>query len=31
MEIKLEKVGAGFTDEYLKDIDLYFSNNEWCF
>lgn len=31
MEIKLEKVGAGFTDEYLKDIDLSFSNNEWCF
>ena len=31
MEIKLEKVGAGFTNEYLKDIDLSFSNNEWCF
>lgn len=31
MEIKLERVGAGFSDEYLKEIDLSFSNNEWCF
>lgn len=31
MEIELEKVRAGFSDEYLKDISLKFSGNEWCF
>lgn len=31
MEIKLEKINSGYTDEYLKDINLLFSSNEWTF
>lgn len=31
MEIKLEKISAGFIEEYLKEIDLTFSNSEWSF
>lgn len=31
MEIKLEGISSGYSDEYLKDINLRFSGNSWNF
>ena len=31
MEIKLEKIISGYSSEYLKDIDISFSSNDWIF